>query len=135
MAWGWRHPKTWEMDVPAIDQLRTLEMRLQDPAVRRDPARVEALVADDFIEFGSSGWRRDRTAILNALEAEGALEYSVESDSYALQVISEDAALLTYRSFHRLPDGRAERFVNRSSLWQKIYGNWRMRFHQGTPAA
>ncbi|MAM11142.1 MAG: DUF4440 domain-containing protein [Rhizobiaceae bacterium] len=117
-----------------IEHLKALEALLHQPEIRRDAAKAAALLADDFMEFGSSGKCLDKPAILAMLQAEGEREYAVESDGYMLFVISEDAALLTYRSFHRLPDGRAVRHVNRSSLWQEIEGNWRLRFHQGTPA-
>lgn len=125
----------WGTDLPDIEHLVALEILLHQPEIRRDAAKVAVLLADDFAEFGSSGQCWDRAAMLAEFQAEQEeREYVVESDGYRLFVISEDAALLTYRSFHRLADGRAIRHANRSSLWQQIDGNWRLRFHQGTPA-
>ena len=118
-----------------MEQLKALEISLHQPDIRRDTKKLASLLSDEFTEFGSSGRRWDRAEILAALQAEEKPEYTVESDCYRLHVISEDAALLTYRSFHRFPDGRTAGHCNRSSLWQKTDGNWRMRFHQGTPAA
>ena len=49
------------MDEETFAELRRLELRLMDPAVRHDREHVALLLADDFVEFGSSGyvWTRD----------------------------------------------------------------------------
>ncbi len=40
------------------DETRALELALLEPEVRGSRQRLEALLADDFLEFGSSGLRR-----------------------------------------------------------------------------
>ena len=52
------------------NHLRRAEEALLDPAVRSNRARVAELLADDFVEFGSSGrmWTRDQ--ILDLLAGE-----------------------------------------------------------------
>ena len=50
--------------------LRACELALLDPIVRCDRARVAALLAEDFEEFGSSGRIWSREAILSLLETE-----------------------------------------------------------------
>ena len=45
-----------------------LERRLMDPVFRKDRARVSALLAEDFREFGSSGCVWSRDDILNPSE-------------------------------------------------------------------
>ena len=47
--------------------------------------------------------------------------------------LGEDAALLTYRSETTYPDAGVTLISRRSSVWQRIDGTWRLRFHQGTP--
>ena len=47
--------------------LRTLEEQLLQPAVRKDATRLDALLADGFIEFGSSGRVFDKQAIIYLL--------------------------------------------------------------------
>jgi hypothetical protein len=49
---------------------QALEMALQSQAVRADGARLAALLADEFIEFGSSGTLWTRAATLADLPAE-----------------------------------------------------------------
>ena len=101
-----------------------LELELMDPAVRKDEARVSALLAEDFREFGSSGrvWSRD--GILELLAAE---EYTAPVvEGFEIEEIAETTALATYRSV------RPNQSSLRSSLWVWREGRWQMLFHQGT---
>jgi hypothetical protein len=100
-------------------------------ATRTDPGilgGLAALIDDDFLEFGASGRRWERTDVLELLRepAEGQLQLSDVDCS----LIAADVALLTYTttSAERPP-------VLRSSLWVRRDGAWRLRFHQGTPQA
>jgi|HubBroStandDraft_6_1064221.scaffolds.fasta_scaffold59562_3 hypothetical protein len=54
------------------NHLRRSEEALLDPAVRSDRKRVAELLADDFVEFGSSGriWARDEILDLLASETQ-----------------------------------------------------------------
>jgi ribonuclease HI len=96
-------------------------MALLDPAVRRDRARVDALLARDFVEFGASGrvWTRDSILDLLATEA----YVPVPMEDFACAVLGEGVALVTYRA----------RGCLRSSVWVWEDGAWKVRFHQGTP--
>jgi hypothetical protein len=100
-----------------------------DPVVRRDKEYVASLLADDFIEFGSSGlaWTRDSTLQLLATET-----YEAPAvEDFACRLVGENVALATYRAVRMKANG--ERSVTlRSSLWTKGSGNWKMCFHQGT---
>ncbi|WP_370676935.1 DUF4440 domain-containing protein [Pleomorphomonas sp. PLEO] len=55
---------TFDLDV---EFFRSLERTLHRPEVRRSPETVGALLADDFIEFGSSGTVYDKASIIEAL--------------------------------------------------------------------
>lgn len=113
-------------------ELERLELLLMDPAVRRDRERVGKLLAEDFLEFGSSGrvWTREMT--LEQLPTE---TYSPPMvDSLACRMLGEDVALVTYRAV-RTNEATGERTVTlRSSVWKRMSGDWKMRFHQGTRA-
>src|ERR1700739_1232124 len=78
-------------------QLFALERALLDPAVRRDRAHVSSLLADDFIEFGSSGifWTRD--TILHLLETEDYVPPEVED--LACRPLGAGVMLLTSEPF------------------------------------
>jgi ribonuclease HI len=108
------------------------ELALLDPVVRRDRTRVDALLAEDFLEFGSSGRVWDRTTILGLLESE---EYiAPAADELKCARFGADAALVTYRTV-RTDDAGARSVTLRSSLWIRDAGRWRVRFHQGTKAS
>jgi hypothetical protein len=112
--------------------LFALEKALLDPAVRRDRARVSALLADDFIEFGSSGgiWTRDTT--LHLLESENYSPPSVED--MACRALSEGVMLVTYKTVRINTDTGERSTALRSSIWTNESGKWVVRFHQGTRA-
>ena len=50
-----------------------------------------------------------------------------------IRELGPDAALLTCRSETAYPGDGLALVAHRSSVWQRIEGEWRLRFHQGTP--
>lgn len=111
------------------DQLRAIEERLMDPAVRADPEQVAQLLAPEFTEFGAAGSVFDRAAIVASLAAEGTpLARSMRQ--FRLRAMGQDMALTTCRV--QRSDGRE---MLRSTVWQRRDGRWLMVFHQGTAAA
>jgi hypothetical protein len=117
-----------------LDPLIALERLLHQPAVRADAAAVERLLHPHFREFGRSGRSYSRAAMLALLAAEDPADTSIEvvSQDFALQMLGDNAALLTYRSAHRSPDGHLSRPSWRSSIWRLEALGWQMIFHQGT---
>lgn len=109
--------------------LYALETALLEPSVRNQPARVDALLADDFFEFGSSGRVWTKRIIIERLRDEAPIPRRVSD--FAARLLAPDVALVTYR-VDRLEDGSS---TLRSSVWAREGDTWRMRFHQGTPAA
>ncbi len=107
--------------------LAGLERQLHDPAVRRNPALVSALLADEFQEFGRSGRVYDKAAILDLLASEPDPSEPLEATGFALTPVGRDVALLSYRSV------RGARATLRSSLWVFRAQRWLLLFHQGTP--
>ncbi|WP_026556933.1 ribonuclease HI family protein [Arthrobacter sp. 35W] len=109
------------------DAVVALERELLDPSVRADSTRVATLLHPDFEEIGASGrlWTRD--AVLDELVGEAFAEPAMDILNVAM--LDGTTALLTYRS----TDQRGSSL--RSSLWRHADGQWRLRFHQGTPEA
>jgi hypothetical protein len=110
--------------------LLACESALLDPAVRRNRARVSEFLAEDFLEFGSSGQVWTREQILKLLATEDYQPPSIEGFKCAL--IAESVALVTYRTVRTDPHTSACVATLRSSLWTNESGAWRIRFHQGT---
>ncbi|HWB12625.1 MAG TPA: DUF4440 domain-containing protein, partial [Pirellulales bacterium] len=119
-----------------IDERSCVETRLQDleltllrPDVRKSD-RVAELLADEFIEFGSSGSVFTKPQVMAALRAEGSVEIS--ASQLKVHLLAPDVALVTYRARCQ---GEPVVHSLRSSIWKQNQGRWQMVFHQGTHAA
>ncbi|HEU5472266.1 MAG TPA: DUF4440 domain-containing protein [Actinophytocola sp.] len=119
------------MTAPAADDdvesVISSELRLLRPEVRRSAAQVERLLHPDFFEFGASGRRWDRTAMVAAIGREltdGDLPTVSEMHGVRLD---DSVVLVTYVT------DRPDRRARRSSIWRRVDdGTWRLYFHQGT---
>ena len=107
--------------------LRHLEEELLQPGVRASAERVAALLADDFVEFGSSGQVFDKKQIIKALQQESPTKRSLSK--FAAVMLSESIVLATYRATR---DSKPPVHTLRSSIWRQSNGQWQMVFHQGT---
>ena len=92
---------------------------------------IEKLLAEDFVEFGSSGrvWTRDQ--IFELLASETFSPVLIQEFNCAL--LAEHVALVTYRAVHT--DATQGTHSLRSSIWVRESGEWRLQFHQGTPTS
>jgi hypothetical protein len=115
-----------------LHDLRELEVALHQPNVRRDRARLDELLHEDFQEFGRSGRSYTKAEVLKHLPEELS-PAAVWSQDFKLSVLAEALALLTYRSAHADANGSLSRHTLRSSVWQRTRRGWQMRFHQATP--
>ena len=113
--------------------IKRLERRLQLSSVRTSSAQLDQLLADEFLEFGSSGAIYDKRRIIAALLAdpENKGPRYATMQSAKLSFLAEGVALLT---FHSTKSGPKPARTNRCSIWKRIDGRWQMVFHQGTPA-
>ncbi|WP_457972498.1 RNase H family protein [Arthrobacter sp. D1-17] len=107
--------------------VEALERELLRPEVRSDIGRTGVLLHPEFTEIGTSGrlWTRD--AMMMSLEESPGSHMELELIS--VDRVGAEAILLVYRSHSR------EGAALRSSLWVLDGGQWRLRFHQGTPEA
>jgi len=116
--------------VSLADDLRDLEVSMLSTAARYSKADLERLLTEDFVEFGGSGVVYDRAALIDVLMAEGAqIASPIAVSDLVVKPIGTEAALITYRTIR---DGQVRL---RSSLWRREGREWRMMFHQATPAA
>ena len=112
--------------------LQALEEELLEPAVRKTAARMDALLADDFMEFGSSGRVFNKHAIIDSLRSESPARRSL-TDFRALP-LGPGVVLTTYRATTHSASGEQPIHSLRSSVWQLLDGRWQIVFHQGTPS-
>jgi ribonuclease HI len=102
-----------------------LERELLEPGIRADASRLAAILHTDFEEIGRSGRLWGREAIVQALAEEKPA--GVDFELLGSDRLSPESILLTIRT----TDDRGTAL--RSSLWLRVNGRWRLRFHQGTP--
>jgi hypothetical protein len=107
------------------DHFFELETALHKRQVRNSRAAVSELLADEFIEFGSSGRTFNKAQIIEALEKEES-DQQVAVEDFVAQELAPGVVLVTYvvKNSGTL----------RSSIWKLIDGRWQMVFHQGTKA-
>src|SRR6516164_7874510 len=115
-----------------LDQKHTayffgLETSLHKSEIRRSPEAVAALLADGFIEFGSSGKIWDKSSIVENMRKEEPRDQIIVEDFVARE-LTPDVVLVTYIS----RTSTANQFTLRSSIWKNIATKWQMVFHQGT---
>lgn len=113
-------------EIVLAEHIRELEEQLLSNPVRTNPAAVALLIADDYIEFGSSGrvWRKQ-----DQVGEGGAGEVRMTLSHFELRTLSEDTVLATFRIFNE----DSGMHCLRSSIWKFRDGRWQMFFHQGTP--
>ena len=109
-----------------IRTLRALEERLLDPTVRGSPQEAGALLDNEFSEIGQSGRLYGKAEMLEALRAFPGFNGPRSIQDLEAKALSGDVVLLIYRVL--------ETGTRRSSIWRRADGQWRLVFHQGTPA-
>ncbi|WP_455210262.1 nuclear transport factor 2 family protein [Kaarinaea lacus] len=111
-------------------EIRNLEKQLLTAEVRRCTQVVSELLADEFIEFGSSGRIYNKQQILESLPLDTATR---TLSQFTTTRLAPDVMLATFRST-RVESGKPSVHTLRSSIWNRIEGRWKLVFHQGTPA-
>lgn len=105
-----------------------LETELLQPATRSSIARLDELLADDFLEVGAAGQAFGKAAVLARLPGETGAAFTA-GDMQA-HLLSPTVVLVSYRATRT--SGCASARSLRSSIWIETPTGWRMRYHQGT---
>lgn len=104
-----------------------LESALLQPEVRQSAKAVSALLAEGFVEFGSSGRVYNYTP---GDTFDAGASYVMED--FKAQRLARGCIVATYRAAKKDEAGNIVSKTLRSSLWKRVGGAWRMAFHQGT---
>jgi hypothetical protein len=110
--------------------ISTLEQKLLKPEVRRSVTAVAALLADEFVEYGSSGRVYNKQQLLENLQHDDSATRTISQ--FGTTTLAPDVILVTYRCT-REEIGKQPLHTLRCSIWKYIEGRWKMVFHQGTP--
>lgn len=114
-----------------IETIRKHETDLLKTQVRASRSQLDKLIADNFIEFGSSGNIYDKKMILDDLPEERA-EIRYKLTDFKIEKLGKEVVLATYRLKKASADEKKMTPSLRSSIWKKTDGQWQMMFHQGT---
>lgn len=88
----------------------------------------KALLADDFIEFGTSGNKYDKAIFLEQVSEPGIDEIPFTVSDFKVQQLAENVAHVTFKTESK-EDGKKSL---RSSIWRYDQLHWKLYFHQGT---
>ena len=108
-------------------RLASLEDSLWRAERRFDREWMEGVLAPGFFEFGRSGrvYNRDETLAMPARPIDARIE------DFDVRLLGPDIAQVTYTTVETYAG--EEQVANRSSLWSRTEGGWRLLFHQATP--
>ena len=115
------------MDISAL--IKALELELLQPEVRKSKERLDELIADDFVEIGTSGKQYKKEDVINDLAKE--LETKFVIQNFNIIEISPDSILATYQVTKELSSDKKKIDSSRTSIWKNINGRWQIVFHQG----
>lgn len=108
-------------------EILRLELQLLNPEVRKSNVALEKLLADDFIEYGSSGRIYHKADILERLPVESPIIRTLTDVKAVL--LAPKVCLVTYKIVEQTAEKRC---TLRSSIWKNQKGHWQLYFHQGT---
>lgn len=107
-------------------KIEKFEGELVDPKIRKDIGRIQDLLSDAFVEFGSSGKVIRKCDVLESANRPGIATYQLSDFSF--KPLGESHVLVTYRSV----TSPLQQVAHRSSIWVKENGRWQMLHHQST---
>ena len=119
-----------QLSYEVVQELKSLEEMLLRPEVRRSRVEMDALLADDFIEYGRSGRIYDKAAILET--ADKPFDGRLSLHGFSAKALAPSVVLVNYSSLLQHPDGNESHSL-RSSIWSRTEKGWKLVFHQGTP--
>lgn len=108
------------------------EEALLKSEVRKDANKIADLMAEDFVEFTSSGYIANYTKgeVFQAIDDNTELNWELKD--FKIKELSNDYVLATYKVIKHNEADESKKYSLRSSIWQNIDDKWKMMFHQGT---
>jgi hypothetical protein len=115
----------------ALAELKAREPIFHRPELGATRADFERMTVEDFWEVWASGRIYSRAHVLDELEKRFASPQSDvwETMDFRCRRLGEDTFLVTYTL---LQDGG--RKTRRATIWQRVTGEWKILYHQGTLA-
>lgn len=114
------------------EHILQLENDLLKAEVRKSPKRINELLANDFIEFCSSGdeYHYKDGDVFQAQDDDSTLDWEISD--FQIKEISNDCILSLFKLIKHDVVDENKKYSLRSSIWRNYDGKWKMFFHQGT---
>lgn len=107
-----------------------LEVSLLSNEVRDSVSKLDLLLADDFIEFGSSGLIYTKMSVLERLPNKNIISH-YEAFEFTVVELAPNICQVRYKTIKK-EEGKIPEKALRNSLWRKEENLWKLFFHQGT---
>jgi hypothetical protein len=104
-----------------------LELEMINNDSKRNIDKLNAIIADEFIEFASSGNIYTKSNILEILPKTENLQINIYD--FRIMELNDGIILATYKT-EKVCENPV--IAIRSSIWKNFSGYWKIIFHQGT---
>ncbi|WMJ81653.1 DUF4440 domain-containing protein [Clostridium sp. MB40-C1] len=117
------------------EHILELENDLLKLEVRKSAQKINDILANDFIEFTSSGceYHYKSGDIFQRENDNNQLLWQIID--FQIRQLSEDCILAMYKVIKHDELNENKKYTLRSSIWKCIDEKWKMIFHQGTGTA
>ncbi|ELC8442498.1 DUF4440 domain-containing protein [Clostridium perfringens] len=114
------------------EHILQLENDLLKSEVRKSSERISELLANDFIEFCSSGdeYHYKDGDVFQAQNDNSTLDWEISD--FQIKELSNDCILSLFKLIKHDVVDENKKYSLRSSIWRNYDGEWKMFFHQGT---
>jgi hypothetical protein len=110
------------------EHLLLLEQTLLQHDARSKIEVLDRLLADDFVEYGSSGRIFNKQVILKRLPSEQTMKMTLSH--FEMKLLAPNVVQTTFQLYKH----ETKQHSLRSSIWKRNEDHWQMVFHQGTPS-
>lgn len=109
-----------------------LEKELFKSDIRKSSEKISELLANDFIEFCSSGseYHYNTTDVFQEKNENNTIDWEIID--FMIKKLSDNTILAMYKLIKHSELNENKKYSLRSSIWKCYAGKWKMSFHQGT---
>lgn len=112
-------------------QIQALEEKLLHTDMQENPLLLDELLAETFVEIGSTGLTTPRQAVVAWLLNKNKSDRWLLSN-FSVSKLSSDIVLAIYHA-QKVGDSNISAAVStRSSIWKRHGDHWKMMFHQAS---
>lgn len=111
------------------EKLRIMEQKLLQPDIRKSVEDLTLMIADAFIELGSSGRTYDKQQMIDVLPTLPIIKMTIMD--FEAKLLAKEVVLTIYRLAKH--GNETIEYSLRSSIWLLRDDKWQIVFHQGTP--